>query len=150
MGVGKNDVSLSYVIITDDVYFTLSSSSEHTCVRESQCLRLKTAVCCALCRSIIVTKNRVTLISNAGIQHKCVRQNYKFIGSSGCLWQIGLPQQICQKCKRRIETLERATKDLVAFRDQATTNCNQLAMSRGSLKRTKVTSREVFVSPSTA
>ena len=31
----------------------------------------------------------------------------------------GLPQHICEKCKRRVETLERATEDLGKFRSQA-------------------------------
>ena len=96
-----------------------------------------------------MAKNSVTLLSDAGIQHKCADRIADFLRVR-VISGDWLPQQICQKCNRWIETWDSATKDLVAFRDQPTTNYNQLAMSRGSLKCTKVTSREVCVSPSTA
>ena len=112
-------------------------------------IAMSTIDVCRLCRSNIITKNSVALFSNAGIQNKLADRITDLLGVR-VVSGDGLPQQICKKCKRRIETLERATKDLVAFRDQAAANYNQLAVSRGSLKRTKVTSGDVCVSPGTA
>ena len=49
----------------------------------------------------------------------------------------------------RVETLEGAAADLVAFRDQATTRYNQLILRRGPLKRPKATSGAEGISPDT-
>ena len=56
----------------------------------------------------------------------------------------GLPQHICEKCKRRVETLERATED---FRSQASEIYGSLVLARGALKRTKESSASIGVSP---
>ena len=95
------------------------------------------------------TKDNVVLFSNAGVQHKWAERITDLLGVR-VVSGNGLPQQICEKCKRRAETMERAATDLVAFRDQATTTYTQLSVTRGSLKRSKATSAAVCVSPDTA
>ena len=59
----------------------------------------------------------------------------------------GLPQHICEKCKKRVETLERATEDLGKFRSQASEIYRSLVLARGALKRTKESSASIGVSP---
>ena len=62
----------------------------------------------------------------------------------------GLSSYICQKCKVRIMSLEKAAADLKAFKELA--SCSILALERvlGSLKRPKCTSSDIGVSPDTA
>ena len=59
----------------------------------------------------------------------------------------GLPQHICEKCKRRVESLERATEDLGKFRSQASEIYRSLVLARGALKRSKESSASIGVSP---
>ena len=59
-----------------------------------------------------------------------------------------LPQHICRKCKRRVETLEKLAEDLRQFKILARDNYKTLS-SRGSLKRTKDSSGVTGVSPDT-
>ena len=60
----------------------------------------------------------------------------------------GLPQHICGKCKRRVETLERSAEDIKQFKILARDSYITLS-SRGSLKRTKESSGVTGVSPNT-
>ena len=63
----------------------------------------------------------------------------------------GYPEHICEKCKRRLERLEKAAEDLVNFRSQANSSYGKLlTCMRGELKRTKETSSSVGVSPDTS
>ena len=63
----------------------------------------------------------------------------------------GYPEHICEKCKRRMERLEKAAEDLVNFRSHANSSYAKLrTCMRGELKRTKETSSSVGVSPDTA
>ena len=104
---------------------------------------------CHLCRASVTCKSSVALFSSAGMHRKWTDRIVHLLGVR-VVPGNGLPQQICQKCKCRIEALEQAAKDLIAFRDQATTSYNQLTVSRCSLKRPKGTSGDVCVSPDTA
>ena len=62
----------------------------------------------------------------------------------------GLSGYICQKCKIRLVSLEKAAADLNAFKQLA--NCSRSALERvrGPLKRPKCTSSDTGVSPDTA
>ena len=103
---------------------------------------------CRLCQTTVTSKNSVSLFSIGGLQHKWPERIADLLGVQ-VVSEDGLPQHVCQKCKRRVETLERAATDLVAFREQATTTYNQLIVSRSSLKRPKATGA-LCVSPDTA
>ena len=48
----------------------------------------------------------------------------------------GLPQHVCMKCVRRVETLEKALKDLEEFRSLACKSYDELSLS-SSRKRSK-------------
>ena len=48
----------------------------------------------------------------------------------------GLPQHVCMKCVRRVETLEKALKDLEEFRSLAGRSYDELSLS-SSRKRSK-------------
>ena len=60
----------------------------------------------------------------------------------------GLPHIICNKCKRRFDTLEKASHDLAAFRKQARHSFATFK-TRGDLKRKKEcsTDSEIGISP---
>ena len=61
------------------------------------------------------------------------------------------PEHICEKCKRRLERLEKAAEDLENFRSQANSSYSKLrTCRRGELKRTKESSGSVGISPDTA
>ena len=63
----------------------------------------------------------------------------------------GYPEHICEKCKRRLERLEKAAEDLENFRSQANSSYTKLrTCRRGELKQTKETSSSVGISPDTA
>ena len=57
----------------------------------------------------------------------------------------GFSKHICEKCKRKLERLEKAAEELAEFRCQA-----KSVLQRGHLKRTKETSSLDGVSPDTA
>ena len=62
-----------------------------------------------------------------------------------------MPQHICEKCKRRVESLEKAAQDLTDFRSlaRATLKSFEEGEHRGPLKRTRETSGAIGVSPDT-
>ena len=45
----------------------------------------------------------------------------------------GLPQHVCMKCVRRVETLEKALKDLDEFRSLACRSYDELSLSSSAL-----------------
>ena len=60
----------------------------------------------------------------------------------------GLPQHTCEKCKKRVEVLERSVEDLRLFKIIARESYTTLLV-RGGLKRTKESSGVTGVSPDT-
>ena len=60
----------------------------------------------------------------------------------------GLPDHVCDKCKRRVEALERSALDLKQFKTLAGESYTTLAR-RGLLKRTKESNGATGVSPDT-
>ncbi len=103
---------------------------------------------CRLCRATIPTKHSISLFSPGGVQQRLPTRITDLLDVSVAS-NDGLPGHICVKCKRRLESLEKA-EDLVDFRVQATA-CQQVLalLARGPLKRTKESSG-TFVSPNTA
>ena len=62
----------------------------------------------------------------------------------------GLPKYICEKCRRKLERLEKAAEELVEFRREVSRVYVQFKLKRREMKRTKETSSAVGVSPDTA
>jgi len=62
----------------------------------------------------------------------------------------GLPNLICAKCKRRVETLESAMMDLTQFKKEVTSCVATFLAQRRACKRIKDTSSDCGVSPDTA
>ena len=62
----------------------------------------------------------------------------------------GLPNLVCAKCKRRVESLETAMMDLTKFKKEVSSCAAMFIASRRDLKRIKSTSSDVGVSPDTA
>ena len=104
---------------------------------------------CRLCRASIASGSAVCPFSQTA-----VRQNLP--GRITDLLDVpiaakdSLPQHICNKCKRKLERLEKAAKELEDFRTQASSNHTILASTRRELKHTKETSASVGMSPDTA
>ena len=61
-------------------------------------------------------KHAVSLFSSMAVKQQLPSRIENLLKVAG---NDGLPQHICEKCKRRVETLERATEDLGKFRSQA-------------------------------
>lgn len=62
----------------------------------------------------------------------------------------GFSQHICERCKRKLERLEKAAEELAQFRRLASNSYSKMSLQRGELKRTKDTSSSAGVSPDTA
>ena len=62
----------------------------------------------------------------------------------------GLPGYVCQKCKLRVVSLEKAAADLREFKQLASCYKSALERVRCPLKRTTCTSIDIGVSPDTA
>ena len=99
-----------------------------------------------LCRALVPSKRAVSLFTTTGIQQQWSRR----IESLLCVpaeSSDGLPGYICEKCKVRILSLEKAALDLEEFKETA--RCSRSALAR-PLKRPKSTSSQFGVSPDTA
>ena len=103
---------------------------------------------CRLCNNAVDAKRTVQLFSATGYEHKWASRITALL-----LVQVDetdlLPSSVCNMCIRRLEFLEKAAADLQAFRKLARQSMS-IYQSRGHLKRTRVTSSDVGVSPDTA
>ena len=104
---------------------------------------------CRLCRDLVASNRAVSLFSVTGSQHQWPSriENLLSVPVSDC---DGLSSYICQKCKVRIVSLEKAAADLKAFKELASCSRSALERVRGPLKRPKCTSSDIGVSPDTA
>lgn len=102
---------------------------------------------CRLCRSTVSNRSTVHLFTARGLKNKWASR-ISTILSIPVEKDERVSPHVCCMCTRRIETLERAAADLQAFKELAKSSLDAL-QSRGPLKRTRVTSGEVGVSPDT-
>ena len=104
---------------------------------------------CRLCRVVVPTNRSISLFSHRGVQQRLPTRIASLLDVT-IARDDGLPQYICEKCKRRLESLEKAAEDLEAFREQAKACQRTLSIPAvGPLKRTKESSG-AFTSPDTA
>ena len=103
---------------------------------------------CRLCGTTASFQHAVSLFSPAAVKQQ-LSSRIRSLLNVEVAANDGLPQHICEKCKRRVETLERATEDLAKFRSQASEIYGSLVLARGGLKRTKESSASIGVSPDT-
>lgn len=104
---------------------------------------------CRLCNTATTTKRSLNLFSSSGIRHQWSSRISSLLeisidrsdGQSPC---------VCDICKNRVVYLEKALVDLAAFKTLARSSPSQLQKVRGPLKRCKVTSGSVGVSPDTS
>ena len=102
---------------------------------------------CRLCGTTVSSfRHAVSLFSSMAVKQQLPSriENLLDVKVAG---NDGLPQHICEKCKRRVESLERATEDLGIFRSQASEIYGSLVLARGALKRTKESSASIGVFP---
>ena len=96
-----------------------------------------------------VSKNHYCLLFSPGASQKKLSSRLGSLLEMEVHAQDGLPSLICEKCKRRFETLEKAMHDLTEFQQLA--KASLVAFSpRGSLKRKKECSVQTGVSPDIA
>ena len=103
---------------------------------------------CRLCRTTLLPKHAVNLFGHAAVKTQLSSRTEDLLGIR-VAENDGLPQHICERCKRRVETLERAVADLEGFRSQARDSYDLLLLTRAPLKRTKESSASIGVSPDT-
>jgi len=104
---------------------------------------------CRLCRASIASGSAVYLFSQTAV-HQNLPGRITDLLDVPIAAEDGLPQHICNICKRKLGRLEKAAEELEDFRTQASSNHTILASTRPELKRTKETSASVGVSPDTA
>ena len=102
------------------------------------------SVPCRLCRSLVPRTKTVHLFTCAGIQKGWAPRISLLLGIA-VEKQDKLSSQICTRCANRVESLEKAVKDLVAFKAMARCSLERVT----GFKRAKATSGDVGVSPDT-
>ena len=104
---------------------------------------------CRLCQDLVASNRAVSLYSATGIQQQWASRIESLLDVPVSNHH-GLSGYICQKCKIRLVSLEKAAADLNAFKQLA--NCSRSAVERvrGPLKRPECTSSDTGVSPDTA
>lgn len=74
---------------------------------------------CHLCATVVsFSKNAVSLFSSTAVKQLLSSRIEHLLDVAE---NDALPQYICEKCKRRVETLERAIEDLRKFQNQGVT-----------------------------
>ena len=107
-----------------------------------------TTLVCRLCMSK-ASKNHYCLLFSAGAVQKKLSCRLGGLLEMDFDAQDGLPSLICEKCKRRFETLEKSVNDLTEFQKMAR-NSFDAFNTRGNLKRKKECSVQTGVSPNIA
>ena len=72
----------------------------------------------SLCGTTLLPKHGVNLFGHAAVKTQLSSRPEDLLGVRVAV-NDGLPQHICERCKRRVETLERAVADLERFSSQA-------------------------------
>ena len=103
------------------------------------------AILCRLCLCELASKRAVALFSEVGLQQNWPSRLRELLRVPVSV-EDGLSQHICRSCSGKVETVERK---LQALRQQARESIEKI-MQASSRKRTKDTSSETGVSPSTA
>lgn len=102
---------------------------------------------CRLCILKITSKHSVSLFKSENFQQTLAARVVALLDVP-VESNDGLSQVICERCKRRLVRLEKASEELSDFRKLAR-DSYQSFLPRSSLKRTKETSAMVGVSPDT-
>ena len=102
---------------------------------------------CRLCMTAVSANNATTLFRTKAVtQDLASRINH--ILDVAVNANDGLPHHVCNKCKRRVEILERSAEDLRLFKILARESYKTLS-NRGPVKRTKESSGVTGASPDT-
>ena len=102
---------------------------------------------CRLCQTEAFTKNSTPLFGTKAVKQRLASRISDLLEVTVDA-NDGLPQYVCEKCKRRVEALERSAEDLRLFKITARESYTNLLV-RGGLKRTKGSSGVTGVSPDT-
>ena len=104
---------------------------------------------CRICQVAVPRHRTIDLFGPKAVKEKLSRRICDLLDVPVSA-NDGLSQYICEKCKRKLDRLERAAEELNDFRLQAHRTYQELGLRRRDLKRTKETSSAVGVSPDTA
>ena len=96
---------------------------------------------CRLCRALVPSKRAVSLFSTTGVQQQWSKRIESLL-SVPVASSDRLSGYICEKCKLRIVSHEKAAADLHEFKETARCSIPALERVRGPLKRTKSASLE--------
>ncbi len=89
---------------------------------------------CRLCRATITVNRSVSLFSHGSIQRDLPARISGLLDDAN----DGLPLHVCCKCKCRLETLEKAARDLEDFQRLVRDSYAALLPCRGGLKKAVV------------
>ncbi len=104
---------------------------------------------CRLCQSAVPSAHAVCLFGPSATRQS-LSSRISDLLDVPIAENDGYPEHVCEKCKRRLERLEKAAEDLENFRSQANSSYIKLrTCRRGELKQTKETSSSVGISPDT-
>lgn len=101
---------------------------------------------CSLCRAVVAGNRAVHLFNATAIEKQWVPRIWKLLEVA----VDDISPYMCQMCKTRLITLEKAVTDLASFKALARNSRQALIRTTGPLKRTRVTASDVGVSPDTA
>ena len=108
---------------------------------------METTHVCRLCQTATPAKCTTSLFGTKAMKERLASRINDLLGVIVDA-NDGLPQHVCAKCKRRVETHEKSVEDLRQFKTLARESYKSLS-SRGPLKRTKESSGVAGVSPDT-
>ena len=91
---------------------------------------------CRLCQSLVTANHSVALFTHSSIQCKLATRFADLLNVAVDA-NDGLPQCVCRRCKRRLETLESALEDLEAFRKEAKDSHAAFTDDRGAQVNTQ-------------
>ena len=104
---------------------------------------------CRLCLVSVPSGHAVCLFSQKAEKQRLCSRITDLLGVP-VAEKDGFSEHICERCKRKLERLEKAVEELTDFRCMANSSFSTMSIQRGQLKRTKETSSSIGVSPDTA
>jgi len=106
---------------------TASASVQEMAARKATCE-------CRLCQGCLPSSHAVCLFNPGSVQQRLPGRIADMLDVSVNA-NDGFPEHVCEKCKRRLEHLEKAAEDLELFRAQVRASYASLPLKSSELQR---------------